>query len=859
MKDKFDPKDYESRLYKRWLDNGCFTAHVNKNKKKFSIALPPPNITGQLHLGHAMNTAIPDSIIRFKRMRGYEALWLPGYDHASIATEVKVIEAMKEEGVTKADVGRDGFLERAFAWKDKYGNRIVEQFKKLGLSLDFSRMAFTMDEKCSAAVRENFVSLYEKGLIYRGDRIINWCPDCKTAISDAEVEYEEEPSHLWHIRYPYADGNGYIIVATTRPETLLGDTAVAVNPSDKRYKGMEGRLISLPLTNRQIPIVYDTYVEKDFGTGAVKITPAHDPNDFEVGRRHDLEVIRVMTDDGHMNENAGAYNGLDRVEARKKVVEDLQALGLMEKIEDYTHNVGHCYRCHTTVEPIVSKQWFVAMKDLSKPAIDAVKKGDIKFIPKRYEKTYFNWMNNIRDWCISRQLWWGHRIPVWYCDDCGAEIASRTDITKCPHCGGSVKQDEDVLDTWFSSALWPFETLGWPLKSEDYDYFYPTDLMLTAYDIITFWVSRMIVMGLECTNDVPFKEVFIHGLVRDEKGRKMSKSLGNGIDPLELIDEVGADALRYSLINGIAISGDTCFSKEGLINYRNFMNKLFNASKFVLNNAANGYAKNAKPLTPADNWLCVRLNEVISIVTKAFDKYDVGRAASTMYDFIWNEFCDKYLELAKVQLKDEKLKNNTAGLLLKALEILLKLVHPIIPFITTEIYDSFPDERGELMLSAWPKKIPVKAGDDAKNVELLNEIIRGTRNLMHTNSAVGKNPKVFALGNAELTSLVGTYLPFLAKTSEVESVDAPPENAALLAFDGISLYLPLADASAETDRLKKELEKAESELKLALGKLNNKGFTDKAPEKLVNAEKEKVEKYTRVIETIKEKLGGLGA
>lgn len=693
MKDKFDPKDYEDRLYKRWLQNGCFEAHVNPDKKKFSIALPPPNITGQLHLGHAMNTTIPDSIVRYKRMRGYETLWLPGYDHASIATEVKVIEAMKEEGVTKADVGRDGFLERAFAWKDKYGNRIVEQFKKLGLSLDFSRMAFTMDEKCSAAVRENFVSLYEKGLIYRGDRIINWCPDCKTAISDAEVEYEEEPSHLWHIRYPFADGDGYIVVATTRPETLLGDTAVAVNPSDKRYKGMEGRLINLPLTNRQIPIVYDTYVEKDFGTGAVKITPAHDPNDFEVGRRHDLEVIRVMTDDGHMNENAGAYATLDRAEARKRVVEDLVALGLMEKIEDYTHNVGHCYRCHTTVEPIVSKQWFVSMKELSKPAIDAVKKGDIKFIPKRYEKTYFNWMNNIRDWCISRQLWWGHRIPVWYCDKCGAEIASRTDITVCPHCGGSVKQDEDVLDTWFSSALWPFETLGWPNKTEDYDYFYPTDMLLTAYDIITFWVSRMIVMGLECTNDVPFKEVFIHGLVRDEKGRKMSKSLGNGLDPLELIDEVGADALRYSLVNGIAISGDMCFSKEGLINYRNFMNKLFNASKFVLNYVSSGYDKKAKPLTPADKWLAVRLNDVIAVVTKAFDKYDVGRAASTIYDFIWNEFCDKYLELAKVQLKDEKLKNNTAGLLLKYLEILLKLAHPIIPFITTEIYDSLPEDR----------------------------------------------------------------------------------------------------------------------------------------------------------------------
>ncbi len=608
MDKTYDPKSFEQRINKRWLDNGYFAPKPGKKKKKFSIVLPPPNITGQLHVGHAMNVTIPDAIVRFKRMKGYETLWLPGYDHASISTEMKVVEAMRNEGLSKADVGREGFLERAWAWKRKYGDRIVEQLKTLGVSLDWSRMAFTMDEQRGKAVREVFVKLYDEGYIYRGDRIINWCPCCKTAISDAEVDYVTEPSHLWHIKYPFKDGNGYVTVATTRPETLLGDTAVAVNPKDARYAGMEGRMLVLPLVGREIPIVFDEYVEKDFGTGAVKITPAHDPNDFEVGKRHDLPVIRVMNDDGTMNGEAGKYEGMTREDARAAIVADLSARGLLEKTEDYTHNVGHCERCKTTVEPMVSKQWFVRMKELAEPAIDAVKTGKIKFIPKRFEKTYYNWMNNIRDWCISRQLWWGHRIPVFYCDACGKQTASKTDIDICPHCGGKLRQDPDVLDTWFSSALWPFSTMGWPDKTEDLQKFYPTDLLVTAYDIITLWVSRMIFSGIKFVGDVPFKEVYIHGLVRDGLGRKMSKSLGNGVDPLEIISTAGADALRFSLVNGIARGGDVCFSNNSLNAYRNFMNKLYNAARFVLGACENGYAARPVALTAPDGWLLDKLN-----------------------------------------------------------------------------------------------------------------------------------------------------------------------------------------------------------------------------------------------------------
>ncbi len=851
MDKTYNPTEFENRIYRRWLDGKCFEPRAGKRKKKFSIVLPPPNITGQLHVGHAMNVTIPDAIVRFKRMKGYETLWLPGIDHASIATEMKVVEAMRDEGLTKASVGRDGFLRRAWAWKEKYGNRIVEQLKYMGVSLDWSRMAFTMDERCSRAVREVFVSLYERGHIYRGDRIINWCPCCKTAISDAEVDFVTEPSHLWHIKYPFKDGSGYVTVATTRPETLLGDTAVAVSPKDKRYAGMEGKALILPLVGREIPIVYDEYVEADFGTGAVKITPAHDPNDFEVGARHGLAVIRVMNDDGTMNGEAGKYAGLTRDAARAAVVADLEKCGLLEKIEDYTHNVGHCSRCHETVEPLVSKQWFVRMTELAKPAIDAVKSGKIKFIPKRFEKTYFNWMNNIRDWCISRQLWWGHRIPVYYCDGCGKEIASKTDLTACPHCGGKLRQDEDVLDTWFSSALWPFSTMGWPENPDDLKKYYPTDLLVTAYDIITLWVSRMIFSGLEFLGKEPFKEVYIHGLVRDGMGRKMSKSSGNGVDPIEIINTTGADALRFSLVNGIARGGDVCFSNTSLNTYRNFMNKLYNAAKFVIGACANGYAKKPVAKTAADGWLFGRLNELTVTVNGAMNRYDVGHAAEALYGFIWDEFCDWYIEFAKVQLKNGDAEN-TAGVLRYALDVLLKLVHPIIPFITTEIYDSLPGHDGELMLCDFPSKKRGDFGAAIRLTERLKDCVRAVRNLKQTNGAVAKTPDVFCDGDAELCELLEFYLPTLAKTNAVSRGSA--DNSALIAQDGIKLYVPLADTEKERERLLKELQHAQSELKLAQSKLNNAGFCQKAPPKLIEAEREKVTNYTELVRVLTEKL-----
>ncbi len=855
MDKTYNPTEFEKRIYKRWLDGKCFEPRAGKSGKKFSIVLPPPNITGQLHVGHGMNVTIPDAIVRFKRMKGYETLWLPGYDHASIATEMKVVETMKAEGLTKADVGREGFLERAWAWKEKYGNRIVEQLKYLGVSLDFSRLAFTMDEPRSRSVREVFVELYDQGYIYRGDRITNWCPGCKTAISDAEVDYVTEQSHLWHIKYPFKDGNGYVTVATTRPETLLGDTAVAVNPKDERYAGMEGRFVVLPLVGREIPIVYDDYVEKDFGTGAVKITPAHDPNDFEVGKRHDLEIIKVMNDDGTMNERAGVYAGMTRDKARAAIVRDLKEQGLLEKIEDYAHNVGHCSRCHTTIEPMVSKQWFVAMKELAKPAIEAVKSGKIKFIPKRFEKTYFNWMNNIRDWCISRQLWWGHRIPVYYCDACGEQIASKTDITECPHCGGAVRQDEDVLDTWFSSALWPFSTMGWPDQTDDLKRYYPTDLLVTAYDIIPLWVSRMIFSGIKFTGQAPFKEVYIHGLVRDGQGRKMSKSLGNGVDPIEVINTAGADALRFSLVNGIARGGDVCFSNTSLNSYRNFMNKLYNAAKFVIG-ACESYGYTAKPmaLTAADGWIMGKLNSLVGEVTRAMNRYDVGHAAESLYDFIWDEFCDWYIELSKVQLKNGDAKN-TAGVLRSVLETLLKLVHPIIPFITTEIYDNLPGSSGELMLSSFPTEKHAAAKNYAKAVALterLKECVRSVRNLKQTNAAVAKVPQVFCDGDDDICDLVAYYLPTLAKTETVER--GTPQNAALIAQDGIKIFVALSDSGKERERLEKELETAKSELRLAESKLNNPGFCQKAPQKLVDAEREKVKNYSERVKVLTEKL-----
>ncbi|MBQ9729279.1 MAG: valine--tRNA ligase, partial [Clostridia bacterium] len=733
MQKTYNPKDFEDRIYADWEQAGNFRAEIDEQQVPFTIMMPPPNITGQLHMGHAMDATMQDTLIRFKRMQGYAALWLPGCDHASIATEVKIVEKMKSEGLTKADLGRDGFLKRAWEWKEQYGNRIMLQQRKMGTSCDWSRQAFTMDDKCSRAVREVFVNLYEKGLIYQGDRIINWCPCCKTALSDAEVEYAEENGNFWHLKYPATDGSAEVIVATTRPETMLGDTAVAVHPDDERYKNLVGKTLKLPLVDREIPVVADEYVDPSFGTGCVKITPAHDPNDFEVGKRHDLPIIRVMNDDGSMNEKAGKYNGLDRYEARKAVLADLEASGNLVKIQPHVHNVGHCYRCNSTVEPIVSKQWFVKMEPLAKPAIAAVMKNKVKFVPDRFSKIYYNWMENVRDWCISRQLWWGHRIPVWYCKDCGEVICAKEDPTVCPHCGShELHQDEDVLDTWFSSALWPFSTLGFPEETEDYKYFYPTNVLVTGYDIIFFWVSRMIFSGIEHTGKVPFQDVLIHGIVRDEQGRKMSKSLGNGIDPLEVIEKYGADSLRLSLVTGVAPGNDTRYSDTKVESCRNFINKLWNAARFVLMNVE---GKKITPIeevkfSPADKWIISRLQNCIREVTNNLNKYELGVASDIATGFVWDDFCDWYIELSKPALygEDEKKKSDALSVLCFVLENALKLLHPFIPFVTEEIYQNLTNTSGTIMLASYPRynsKMAYKK--EAKAFEGVMEIIKAVR------------------------------------------------------------------------------------------------------------------------------------
>ena len=853
MSKTYDPKSFENKLYKEWVDKGYFKAKVDSKKEPFTIVIPPPNITGQLHIGHALNDTIQDVIIRFKRMQGYSTLWLPGTDHASIATEVKIVEKMKkEEGLTKQDVGRDGFLERAWAWKEQYGGRIVEQLKKLGASCDWSRETFTMDEKCSKAVNEVFVNLYNKGLIYKGDRIINWCPCCKTALSDAEVEYSEQDSHLWHIRYPLADGSGEIIVATTRPETMLGDTAVAVNPKDERYADMIGKMLILPLVNKQIPIVADEYVEKDFGSGAVKITPAHDPNDFEVGLRHNLEVIRIMNDDGSMNEIAGVYKGLDRVEARRRICEDLQAQGYMVKIEDYKHYVGECYRCHATVEPIVSKQWFVKMAPLAKPAIDVVRKKKVEFIPSRFSKTYFNWMENIRDWCISRQLWWGHRIPAYYCDDCGEMTVSKTPVSVCPKCGGKhIRQDEDVLDTWFSSALWPFSTLGYPDKTEDLKYFYPNSLLVTAYDIIFFWVARMIFSGLEHMGDIPFPEVLIHGIVRDSQGRKMSKSLGNGIDPLEIIDNYGADSLRFSLVQGLAPGNDTRYTDQKTEFSRNFMNKLWNASRFTLLNLKGVRVKEIGTfrLTNADKWILSRLNKAIKEITANLEKYELGNAAAKLYDFVWTEFCDWYIELAKVSLygDNEDKKVNTLSVLVYVLENILKLMHPFVPFITEEIYKNLPTAKKSIVISNWPT-INKKFNYAKESMEFAKamEAVKAIRN-MKAEKGVAPSKKIKAYFIASsINPKDVSYIYKLAgvETAEfMENKDSIDEKIVSLFGDFGEIAVPLGDlvdAQKEIARLSAELEHTQKEVERSQKMLSNQGFVAKAPKALIDKEKEKL-------------------
>ena len=857
MSKTYNPQEFEGDIYKEWEEKGYFRAEVDANKLPFTIVIPPPNITGQLHMGHALDETLQDTLIRFKRMQGYSALWLPGTDHASIATEVKIVEQMAKEGLTKKDVGREGFLQRAWAWKEKYGGRIVEQLKLLGSSCDWSRLAFTMDEKCSRAVKEVFVNLYEKGLIYRGDRIINWCPDCKTALSDAEVDYAEEDSHLWYINYPLKDGSGFVTVATSRPETMFGDTAVAVNPKDERFKDFIGKTLVLPIVNKEIPVIADEYVELEFGTGAVKITPAHDPNDFEVGLRHNLEVIRVMNDDGTMNENAGKYKGMPALECREKVVEELKELGVFVKTEPLHHNVGHCYRCGHTVEPIVSKQWFVKMEPLAKPAIDVVRKKSVRFTPDRFSKIYFNWMENIKDWCISRQLWWGHRIPAYYCQDCGEMTISKTDVTVCPKCGGThIKQDEDVLDTWFSSALWPFSTLGYPEMTEDLKYFYPTDVLVTGYDIIFFWVARMIFSGLEHMKRIPFKDVLIHGLVRDAQGRKMSKSLGNGIDPTVIIAKYGADTLRFSLINGVAAGSDMRFSDEKIEGARNFMNKIWNASRFVLLNAEGKNIRDIKDvkLNVADKWIITKLNKVVKEVTVNMEKFEMGVALSNLYDFVWNDFCDWYIEFTKPVLygEDDLKREYTISVLVYVLTEILKLLHPFVPFITEKIYKSIPDAKGALMMAEFPRyNAKLNFSASVKEIEPVKEIIKSVRNIKtKTGAAPSKKVTLYVkTENKKPLKDCGVYILKLAGVDKIEIIEDKntlTEKTVSQVIDKMELFIPLGelvDTDKELARLNKELEKIENEVKRASGKLSNNGFLEKAPKSLVDAEREKLNKY----------------
>ncbi len=870
MSKTYNPSEFEDRIYKTWEKEGYFKAKVDPSKLPFTIVIPPPNITGQLHMGHALNNTLQDTIIRFKRMQGYSALWLPGTDHASIATEVKIVEQMAKEGLTKNDVGRDGFLERAWAWKEQYGGRIVEQLKKLGASCDWSRLAFTMDDKCSKAVKEVFVNLYNKGLIYRGDRIINWCPCCKTALSDAEVEYEEEDSFLWHIKYQVKDSDEYVTVATSRPETMLGDTAVAVHPKDKRYAHLVGKTLILPVVNKEIPVVADEYVELEFGTGAVKITPAHDPNDFEVGLRHNLAVVKVINDDGTMGKEAEECEGMPSSEYRAVIVEKLKALGALVKTEPLHHNVGHCYRCHSTVESTVSKQWFVKMEPLAKPAIDVVKNKKIKFIPQRFSKIYYNWMDNIRDWCISRQLWWGHRIPAYYCADCGELMVSKKAVTTCKKCGSTnVTQDEDVLDTWFSSALWPFSTLGYPNKTKDLEYFYPTDVLVTAYDIIFFWVARMIFSGVEHMNRIPFKDVLIHGIVRDAQGRKMSKSLGNGIDPLVIIEKYGADTLRFSLVNGIAPGSDTRFSEEKIEGSRNFMNKIWNASRFVLMNAE---GKEILPLSDcklnsADKWILSKLNKAIREVTVNMEKYELGIACAKLYDFVWNDFCDWYIELTKPVLygEDETKRVHTVSVLVHVLSETLKLLHPFIPYITEEIYNNIPSANGSIMVQDFPRYNSRGNYPKAvKDVEPVMEIIKAVRNVKATvNAAPSKKVKLYVKSDVANAIKKGAiYIQKLANVSEIVVINDKSElseRTISAVLSSAELYIPmgeLVDTAAELNRLKGELNNVENEIKRANGKLSNKGFLDKAPKNLVDAERAKLDKYldmrTKLIKEIEE-------
>ena len=871
----YDPKGIEERLYKKWEDNGYFHAEVDRSKKPFTIVMPPPNITGQLHMGHALDNTMQDILIRYKRMQGYNALWQPGTDHASIATEVKVIQSLKEKGIDKADLGREGFLEKCWEWREEYGNRIINQLKKLGSSADWQRERFTMDKGCSDAVQEVFIKLYEKGYIYKGSRIVNWCPVCKTSISDAEVEHEEQDGFFWHINYPVVGEEGrFVEIATTRPETLFGDTAVAINPDDERYKDIVGKMLKLPMTDREIPVIADPYVDKEFGTGCVKITPAHDPNDFEVGKRHNLEEIVVINDDATMNKLAGKYEGMDRYECRKALVKDLEEAGLLVKVVPHSHNVGTHDRCGTTVEPMIKQQWFVKMDEMIKPAVEGVKNGDIQLLPKRMEKTYFNWTDNIRDWCISRQLWWGHRIPAYYCDECGEMVVAKEAPHKCPKCGCThMTQDPDTLDTWFSSALWPFSTLGWPEKTEDLDYFYPNDVLVTGYDIIFFWVIRMIFSGYEQMGKAPFHTVLFHGLVRDSQGRKMSKSLGNGIDPLEVIDKYGADALRLTLITGNAPGNDMRFYWERVESSRNFANKIWNASRFIMMNMekADTAEVDLSKLTQADRWILSKVNTLAKEATENLEKFEMGIAADKVHSFIWEEFCDWYIEMVKPRLWNDEDETKAAAIwTLKTVLIQsLKLLHPYMPFITEEIFCNLQDEEESIMISKWPEfREEWNFAEDEAAVDMIKAAVRGIRNIRtEMNVAPSKKATVYVVSEKEsVRDIFENSKVFFATLGYASEVHVQADKAGI-AEDAVSvlihdaaLYMPFAelvDIEKEIERLTKEQGRLQGEIKRAQGMLNNPKFVEKAPAAKIEEEKGKLEKYTQMLAQVEERLGQL--
>ena len=873
LEGKFEPQTFEEEIYKNWNEKGYFKPSDDKTKKPYTIVIPPPNITGKLHMGHALDETLQDILIRYKRMQGFNTLWVPGTDHASIATEAKIVEKLKVEGITKEDLGRDGFLKRAWEWKEEYGGTILNQLKKLGCSCDWSRERFTMDEGLSNAVKDVFVDLYYKGLIYKGKRMINWCPYCNTSISDAEVEYEEEPTHLWHVKYPVKGEEGkFVIVATTRPETMLGDTGIAVHPDDERYKDLVGKTVILPIMNKEIPIIADDFVEKEFGTGAVKLTPAHDPNDYQAALKHNLEIIPVFDEEFKMNNLVPEYKGMDMYEAREKIVERLQKEGYLVKIEDYNHNVGKCYRCHHIIEPHISEQWFVKMEPLAKPAIEAVRTGKVEFVPERFDKIYYNWMENIQDWCISRQLWWGHRIPAYYCQECGEVIVSKEEPHKCTKCGSTnLKQDEDTLDTWFSSALWPFSTLGWPEQTEDYKYFYPTSTLITGYDIIFFWVARMIFSALEHTGQVPFNKVFIHGIVRDSLGRKMSKSLGNGIDPLEIIAKYGTDALRFSLVLGISPGNDIRYMPEKLESASNFANKLWNASKFVLSNMPKDGSKLAEDRLPEnlcyeDKWILSKLNKLVKEVTNNLENFELGIATQKVYDFIWNEFCDWYIEMVKSRLYDENCTTKFAAqyTLNKVLKDSLKLLHPVMPFVTEKIYMQLYHNDESIMISKWPEYTESLSFEkEEEQVEKLKTIIVGIRNL-RTNLNVHPSKKsklIFVTKTAndmlKESSAMIQKLGFANEIDIQENKENIPQNAMSVLADGIEVYIPfeeLVDLEAEKQRLQGERAKLLSEVARGEKMLSNPGFVNKAPEAKINEEKAKLAKYKEMLEKVEERL-----